>query len=64
MARTYRCDGCDLITDKPVLRITRTDGFSGGGIRIWTDKPYDLCGACSVKISDAIGAIKTGTTAR
>ena len=57
MAQTFRCDGCSAITDEPTLKITRTDGFDGDGIRIPAGKPYDLCKSCSVKVSDAIGAI-------
>lgn len=55
---THQCDICKALTKHPTLQIKRTDQFSGGGgVRVFANRPWDLCEECSRALDGALGQL-------
>jgi hypothetical protein len=52
-----KCDGCGTFATEAALRIHRTDGWGGGGIRISPNAPWDLCKPCAQALDGALAAL-------
>jgi hypothetical protein len=61
MTSAYKCNACGTFVATAALRIERTDGWSGGGIRISPNEPWDLCKPCAQAIDGALARLAGGT---